>query len=113
MKIKHMLFVAVALAGVNLDASAAVSCAPLVTTKIATQPYKGLQDLVTPKVAQLQTSLNAVKDAATYSALLTQSTAVASSIGTSGRVLLTLQDGTVVVQGSHQYLRQLHREKNQ
>jgi len=100
MKIEHLLFAAVALAGVNVDAFAAVSCAPLVVTKIATQPYKGLQDVVTPKVAQLKTSLSAVKDVATYNALLTQSTAIASSIGTSGRVLLTLQDGTVVVDTS-------------
>lgn len=80
---------------VSLNAIAA--CAPQVTTLITQAPYSTLNAILTPaKITTLTTKLSAVKDSATYNKLLVEAVATADMIA-NGRVVITLPDGTVVV----------------
>ena len=80
----------------SFNASAAVSCAPLVLSKLLVQPYNALNALIAPHVAIIKTKLDAVHDQATYATLLAESNADAL-LTPKGRVVVTLADGTVVV----------------
>ena len=75
-------------------------CAPRVQQLIKEDPvYANLFQILDPHVPQLKTSLAAVVDQATYQSLLDLARGIASSTPT-GRVLITLPDGTVVVDTS-------------
>jgi hypothetical protein len=76
-----------------------VSCAPLVATKVAAAPYRALNRILAPHLASLKTRLDAVQDQATYAPLLAEANATAASTA-NGRVVITLPDGTVVVDTS-------------
>jgi hypothetical protein len=88
--------VLVALLITSFNAAAAPSCGPLVLTKLAAQPYKALNTLLTPRLVAFKAKLDAVKDQPTYATLLAEANATAASTA-SGRIVVTLPDGTVVV----------------
>jgi hypothetical protein len=96
-----LLFVALSVTSLNSVNAVAqtVSCAPLVTAKVARAPYRALNLLLTPRLASLKTKLDAVADQATYAPLLAEANAAAASTA-NGRVVVTLPDGTVVVDTS-------------
>ena len=90
-----LLPVLVALFFISFNAMAA--CAPQVQTKLAAAPYDTLNAVLTPaKVNSFKNKLSAVKDQPTYATLLTEANATAALIA-NGRVVVTLPDGTVVV----------------
>jgi len=62
----------------------------------ATQ-YTALSNALVPQLTGLNASLAAVVDQASYEALLNQARALATAIGSTGRVVVTLPDGTTVV----------------
>jgi hypothetical protein len=75
-------------------------CAPMVQRLIKEDPvYANLFQILDPHVPQLKASLAAVVDQATYQSLLDLARGIANSTPT-GRVLITLPDGTVVVDTS-------------
>ena len=75
-------------------------CAPRVPRLIENDPeYAQLFQTLDPQVSQLKELLAAVVDQATYQNLLDLARSIASSKPT-GRVLITLPDGTVVVDTS-------------
>jgi hypothetical protein len=75
-------------------------CAPRVQRLIENDPvYAQLFQTLDPQVTQLKELLAAVVDQATYQNLLALARTIASSIST-GRVLITLPDGTVIVDTS-------------
>lgn len=96
--ISSMLLVAVlSLFGFN---NVMAACAPQVLTKLTAPPYASLNAILTPaKVTTFKTKLSAVKDQATYSVLLTEANATAATVA-NGRIVITLPDGTVVVDTS-------------
>jgi hypothetical protein len=94
---KNPLFLLIAALFItSFNVAAAPSCAPLVLTKLAALPYSTLNAKLTPRLVAFKTKLDAVKNQATYATLLAEAKATAASIA-SGRVLVTLPDGTVVV----------------
>lgn len=99
MKKTPLLLLLAILVTTSFNVAAAVSCAPLVMTKVAQAPYKALSDKLTPRIGPFKTKLDAVKDQATYATLLAEATATAASIA-KGRIVVTLADGTVVVDTS-------------
>ncbi|WP_297324936.1 hypothetical protein [Nitrosomonas sp.] len=93
-KISSLLVLA-ALCFISFNVMAA--CAPQVQTKLAAAPYDTLNAILTPaKVTSFRNKLSAVKDQPTYATLLTEANATAAIIA-NGRVVVTLPDGTVVV----------------
>lgn len=93
-KISSLLVVA-ALCFISFNVMAA--CAPQVQTKLAAAPYDTLNAILTPaKINSFKNKLGAVKDQPTYAALLTEANATAAIVA-NGRVVVTLPDGTVVV----------------
>lgn len=85
---------------ISFNATAAVECAPQVTSLISTNPvYSNLNSVLTPNLAQLKTKLDAVKDQASYVKLLTAVHTIAKSV-VNGRLVITLPDGTVVADTS-------------
>lgn len=80
-------------------ANAAVSCAPLVPTKVVAAPYLAIHRALAPRLPALKLKLDAVKDQATYAVLLAEANATAAAV-TKGRLVVTLTDGTVVVDTS-------------
>ncbi|PXW87286.1 hypothetical protein C8R34_11169 [Nitrosomonas sp. Nm84] len=93
-KISSLLALA-ALCFISFNVMAA--CAPQVQTKLAAAPYDTLNAVLTPaKITSFKNKLSAVKDQPTYAALLTEANATAAIVA-SGRVVVTLPDGTVVV----------------
>jgi hypothetical protein len=75
-------------------------CAPRVQQLIENDPeYAKLFQILRPQVPQLKALLAAVVDQATYQNLLDLARSIAGSTPT-GRVLITLPDGTVVVDTS-------------
>ena len=75
-------------------------CAPRVPQLIQTDPvYAQLFQTLDPQVPQLKELLAAVVDQATYQSLLDLARSIAGGTAT-GRVLITLPDGTVVVDTS-------------
>jgi hypothetical protein len=80
--------------------NAMAACAPQVVTKLAAAPYDTLNAVLTAaKVTSFRNKLNAVKDQATYAVLLTEANATAAMLAT-GRIVVTLADGTVAVDTS-------------
>src|SRR5687768_15687333 len=79
-------------------AHAQVSCQPgIVPAFLAHQAeYTALANALVPTLVNLNTKLQAMVDQATYASLLTDARALAVSIPT-GRVLITVPDGTVVL----------------
>lgn len=73
------------------------ACGPQVQTKLTQPPYDTLNAILTPaKVNSFRNKLSAVKDQSTYQVLLNEAKATAATIA-NGRILVTLPDGTVVV----------------
>lgn len=96
-KISSLLVLA-ALCFISFNVMAA--CAPQVQTKLAAAPYDTLNAILTPaKVTSFRNKLSAVKDQPTYATLLTEANATAATLA-NGRVVVTLPDGTVVVDTS-------------
>lgn len=76
------------------------ACAPLVQTKVTEPQYAVLNAALTPAIqTSLKNKLNAVKDEPTYSLLRVEAEGLAATIA-NGRVVITLPDGTVVVDTS-------------
>ena len=76
------------------------ACAPQVQTKLVAPPYDTMNAILTAaKVNTFKTKLSAVKDQPTYATLLTEANATAALIA-NGRIVVTLPDGTVVVDTS-------------
>ena len=97
-KASLVLLVLTALFVTSFNAMAA--CAPQVTTKLAAAPYDTLNAILTPaKVTIFRNKLNNVTNQATYAILLAEANATATLIA-NGRVIVTLPDGTVVVDTS-------------
>jgi hypothetical protein len=91
-----LLLSAVSITSINASA-AALECAPSVLSVVKTAPYNKLDKALTPAVvADLKTKLENVKDQASYGSLLSKAHTVASSLA-NGRLVVTLADGTVVV----------------
>lgn len=81
------------------SADAFAACAPQVLTKVAAAPYKPLSDELTPALPGLATKLAGLNTNAKYESLEDDARTLANSllpVG-SGRVVITLPDGTVVV----------------
>ncbi len=97
-KIILSLLVSTVLSIASFNASAA-SCAPLVPNKLLVQPYIALNNLLKPHLAKLKSTLDLVKDQTSYAKLLAEANLTALSTP-KGRVVVTLQDGTVVVDTS-------------
>ena len=97
-KASLVLLVLTALFVTSFNAMAA--CAPQVTTKLAAAPYDTLNAILTPaKVTSFRNKLNNVTGQGTYAILLAEANATATLIA-NGRVIVTLPDGTVVVDTS-------------
>jgi hypothetical protein len=93
-----LMFVIAALSLISLNAMAA--CAPQVQAKLTAAPYASLNAILTPaRINGLKAKLDAVTNVATYNALRTEAHATAALIA-DGRVVITLPDGTVVVDTS-------------
>ena len=89
------LLVLAALCFISFNVMAA--CAPQVQVKLTAAPYDTLNAVLTPaKVNSFKNKLSAVHDQPTYAVLLTEANATAAIVA-NGRVVVTLQDGTVVV----------------
>ncbi len=98
MKKTSLLLVIVALCFTSFNVMAA--CAPQVQTKLVAPPYDTMNAILTAaKVNTFKTKLSAVKDQPTYATLLTEANATAALIA-NGRIVVTLPDGTVVVDTS-------------
>ena len=90
---------AVALILTTGNSAYAQTCQPGISTAIAgphSAQYIALATALGPAVPTLTTQLAAVVDQATYQTLLTTANALAGTVAT-GRVLITLPDGTVVL----------------
>lgn len=75
-------------------------CGEQVQTKLAAPPYDTLNAVLTAtKVTSFKNKLSAVADQATYNVLLNEANATAAMIA-NGRIVVTLPDGTVVVDTS-------------
>ena len=97
-KASLVLLVLTALFVTSFNAMAA--CAPQVTTKLAAAPYDTLNAILTPaKVTSFRNKLNNVTGQGTYAILLAEANATATLIA-NGRIVVTLPDGTVVVDTS-------------
>lgn len=94
-----LILLSIALFGASLNTFAAVSCAPRVLAKVAAAPYKALDTALKPHLVAFKTKLDGVKDQASYAILLAEANATAASIA-KGRIIVTLPDGTVVVDTS-------------
>jgi hypothetical protein len=75
------------------------ACAPLVPTLITNATYGPLNTKLKANVAPLKTALDAVKDQASYAKLLAAANTAKAGI-VNGRILVTLPDGTVIVDTS-------------
>lgn len=83
----------------NASAAVPVSCAPLVPAKLQVQPYNALNALIAPHLTAIKNKLDVVQDVLTYNILLAEANADAL-LTTKGRIVVTLPDGTVVVDTS-------------
>ncbi|HMU64781.1 MAG: hypothetical protein U1E82_02670 [Nitrosomonas sp.] len=76
------------------------ACAPLVQTRVTQPDYAVLDAALTSAIqTRLKNKLNATKDELTYSALRIEAEGLAATIA-NGRVVITMPDGTVVVDTS-------------
>lgn len=100
MKMQKMSFLILVAALFLTSVNVMAACAPQVPAKLAAAPYATLNAILTPaKVTSFRNKLNAVTNQATYGTLLTEANATATLIA-NGRVVVTLPDGTVVVDTS-------------
>ncbi len=100
MKMQKMSFMLIVAALSLISFNVMAACAPQVQTKLTAAPYASLNAVLTPaKVTSFRNKLNAVTSQATYAPLLTEANATAATIA-NGRVVVTLPDGTVVVDTS-------------
>ncbi|MBP6057860.1 MAG: hypothetical protein KA524_05505 [Nitrosomonas sp.] len=100
MKMQKMSFLLVLAALFLTSVNVMAACAPQVQTKLAAAPYDTLNAILTPaKVTSFRNKLNAVTNQATYGTLLTEANATAALLA-NGRIVVTLPDGTVVVDTS-------------
>ena len=100
MKMQKMSFLILVAALFLTSVNVMAACAPQVQAKLAAAPYATLNAILTPaKVTSFRNKLNAVTNQATYGTLLTEANATATLIA-NGRVVVTLPDGTVVVDTS-------------
>lgn len=100
MKTKNTLLVLAlsALLGSSFAASAAQSCATGVGPLLKTTAYSTLNTTLTPTdVSNLTTAMKLVSNDAQYQVVLDLANAIAAKAGATGRVVITLPDGTVVV----------------
>lgn len=94
-KLVSLLLVLTALLFISLNAMA--TCGSQVQTLVTQPPYSNLAAVLTDtEKVKLRDLLKAVVDDATYNKLLTEANAVAAMV-TNGRMVITLPDGTVVV----------------
>jgi hypothetical protein len=98
-QISFMASLALIALPVSAESALAASCAPLVAVKVTQAPYLALNTALAPHLAALKTGLDAVHDQATYAPLLTEANATAAAV-VNGRVVVTLADGTVIVDTS-------------
>lgn len=98
---KKMSFVILTLTALFfISSNVMAACAPQVQTKLVAAPYDTLNAILTiPKITSFRNKLNNVTNQATYAVLLTEANATAALIA-NGRVVVTLADGTVVVDTS-------------
>ena len=91
-------FRCIQLAGQRRHAQDPQSCQPGLSVAVATnvQVYSTLVNALVPSLQTLANDLNAVVDQATYATLLMDSRNLAATV-VNGRVVITLPDGTVVV----------------
>ncbi|HMV13502.1 MAG TPA: hypothetical protein PKD88_08890 [Nitrosomonas sp.] len=76
------------------------ACAPWVQTRVTQPDYAVLDAALTSAIqTRLKNKLNATKDEPTYSALRIEAEGLAATIA-NGRVVITMPDGTVVVDTS-------------
>ncbi|MBL8498249.1 hypothetical protein ABF87_07000 [Nitrosomonas sp. JL21] len=100
MKMQKLQFILAITSLFLISFNAMSACAPQVQTKLTAAPYASLNAILTPaKINSFTTKLNAVANVATYNALRTEANATAALIA-DGRVVVTLPDGTVVVDTS-------------
>lgn len=100
MKMQKMSFLILVAALFLTSVNVMAACAPQVQAKLAAAPYDTLNTILTPaKVTSFRNKLNAVTNQATYSTLLTEANATAALLA-DGRIVVTLPDGTVVVDTS-------------
>ena len=99
---QKFLLVLAALFITSFNVSAAVECAPEVPgLLISNVTYKKLYDILKLDTTVIKTKLDAVKDQPTYALLLKYARVVATDPRLAkGRLLITLADGTVVVDTS-------------
>lgn len=97
MKMKKISLLPVLFVLLFVSFNVMAACAPQVQTKLAAPPYDTLNAILTPaRVNSFKNKLSAVKDQPTYQVLFNEAKATAATIA-NGRVLITLPDGTVVV----------------
>ncbi|MBA3757047.1 MAG: hypothetical protein H0X02_12860 [Nitrosomonas sp.] len=100
MKMQKIFLLPVLAALFFISFNAMAACAPQVQTKLAAAPYNTLNAILTPaKLTSFRNKLSAVQNQATYATLLTEANATAAMLA-NGRIVVTLPDGTVVVDTS-------------
>ncbi|MEQ1815243.1 MAG: hypothetical protein ABL861_01995 [Nitrosomonas sp.] len=100
MKMQKMSLLSLAAVLLFVSFNAMAACGDQVLTKLTEPAYASLNAILTPaQVTKFRNRLNAVTGAPTYTSLLNEANTVAALI-TNGRVLITLPDGTVVVDTS-------------
>lgn len=100
MKMQKMSLLSLAAVLLFVSFNAMAACGDQVLTKLTEPAYASLNAILTPaQVTKFKNKLNAVTGAPTYTSLLNEANTVAALI-TNGRVLITLPDGTVVVDTS-------------
>jgi hypothetical protein len=102
LKMKKHLFTTLAIStllSVNFNASAAaLACASGVPTLLASPTYKTLNtNLTATDLVSFKTALQVISNDAQYQVILDLANSIATRIGTTGRVTVTLPDGTLVV----------------
>lgn len=102
MRLKHTAFILTFAAFSLASADGFAACAPQVATKVAAAPYKPLSDELTPALPGLTAKLAGLSTSAKYESLEDDARSLANSLIPlgSGRVVITLPDGTVVVDTS-------------
>lgn len=76
-------------------------CAPQVLTKVAAPPYKALSAILTPAIPTLRSKLAGLDTSPEYEDLEVDARIIAAAVSPgTGRVVITLPDGTVVIDTS-------------
>lgn len=100
MKMQKMSILSLVAALLFVSFNAMAACGDQVLAKLSAPAYANLDAILTPaQVTKFKNKLNAVKDNPTYNSLRNEANTVAAILA-NGRVLITLPDGTVVVDTS-------------